>query len=189
MIRVGLIGEDPNDTSSIRNLLQQRFAEVQFKTLLKGVRGCQLNSPKLESSLKTELKTGEFKCLIYIRDLDGFGTERQKVDELQMRFDKLKKEFKQEMFFMLNIWELEALIFADIDTFNALYKTAYKFKGDVSKIKDPKGKLKRLSSKGNKVFRESHCPEIFAQMNVNTVEKNCRYFSLFLNEVKSSLIS
>lgn len=56
MVTVGLVGEDPNDTCSIKNLLASKYKDrVRFQTLARGIRGCHLDTQKLKNSLKVEL--------------------------------------------------------------------------------------------------------------------------------------
>jgi hypothetical protein len=88
---------------------------------------------------------------------------------------------------LLNIWELEALIFADITTFNKLYNTTYKFSGDQSFKKNPKEELKRITFQKKKKFNESDCPEIFENLNFNTVENNCNYFADFITDFNKKI--
>ena len=55
-IKIGLIGEDPSDTVSIKNLLKQEY-DIIFEPVLKRITGSQLDSIKYERLLITELKT------------------------------------------------------------------------------------------------------------------------------------
>ncbi len=167
MIKIGVVGEDPNDTSSVISLLSKKYPQVQFKKLAKGVTGSQLDSKKLRTSLTIEVKREQLKSIVYIRDLDGFDSEMSKLNKIHAWFANLDKEFGKTGILLTNIWELEALIFADIATFNTLYKVAHQFNGDPSKIKDPKGELKRITRNSSKKFHESHCPQIFDKLDVN----------------------
>lgn len=43
MIKVGLIGEDPNDTQAIKNLVSQKFGDkLSFKQLIKNKKGVSI---------------------------------------------------------------------------------------------------------------------------------------------------
>lgn len=88
---------------------------------------------------------------------------------------------------LLNIWELEALIFADIDTFNKRYKVSHSFKGDPMRVKEPKEVLMRITKKGAKQYKESHCPEIFSSLDIERIKANCKYFHTFITEFESKL--
>ena len=70
MIRVGLIGEDPNDTFAIKNLLEKKYkGKVQFFQLLAGIRAYHLDNLKLKRRLPIEAETKNCKLIVFIRDL------------------------------------------------------------------------------------------------------------------------
>ncbi|MDN3598141.1 DUF4276 family protein [Mucilaginibacter myungsuensis] len=147
---------------------------------MKGIRGHQLDSPKIRRALPVEFEDSGCKFVVYIRDLDGFKSQDDKLAAKQNWFKELDATVNKQGLLLLNIWELEALIFADIDTFNRLYKTNHTFKKDPMLIIDPKEALKALTS--NKKYEESHCPEIFKHLNIDEVIKNCSCFSEFITE-------
>jgi hypothetical protein len=188
MIRVGLIGEDPNDTKSVENLLNQKYnGRIQFLTLLKSVKGYQLDNPKVKKSLPIEFFDKGCNFAIYIRDLDGFGTETIKKAKRIQWFKELDSTVNKKGILLLNIWELEALIFADINVFNQLYKTSFKFKGDPTFIKEPKEVLKRITSGLRKRYHESDCPDIFKKLDFDVVKKKCSCFAEFVLELNLKL--
>jgi len=187
MVRVGLVGEDPNDTTSIKNLLEKRYkGKVHFHSLVKGIKGCQLDSPKIKKSLPIEFEDRDCKFIVYVRDLDAFKSQTDKLEAKKKWFKELDAEVNNKGLLLLNIWELEALIFGDIDTFNKVYNIKHKFPGDPTLIKDPKEELKRLTSKSKK-YKESHCPDLFKQLNIDEVEKNCSCFKEFIKEFDAKL--
>jgi len=187
MIKVGVVGEDPNDTSSVISLLSKRFTHVRFKKLGGQARGCQLDSNKLIKALRSDLEAETFKSILYIRDLDGFGSEEVKVKKAKSWFSELNDQFGNNGTLLLNIWELEALILADISTFNSDYKTNYNFKGDPAMQSNPKEILVRITKGMRKQFTVSHCPRVFNLLNIDVVEKNCGYFRQFLKDFGRSI--
>ncbi|MEO8146672.1 MAG: DUF4276 family protein [Bacteroidia bacterium] len=190
MIKIGLVGEDPNDTTSVKLLLLKKFGKsVQFQTLLKNAYGYQLDNPKAIRIMQFQFKDAKCKFIIYIRDLDGFATEKQKVAEKQNWFYQLDKAANNKGILLLNIWELEALILADIETFNRLYKSSIRFKGDPTKQKEPKEFLAYNTRNNQKKYRESDCPEIFEKLSLETVSKNCPYFKEFVSAFDKKLKS
>jgi len=54
-------------------------------------------------------------------------------------------------------------------------------------ILDPKGKLKEATRKLSKKFEESHCPDIFNQLDLNTISNNCSFFKNFLTDFDKKL--
>jgi hypothetical protein len=188
MVRIGLIGEDPNDTSSISNLLLQKYrGRILFFPLAKGIRGFQLNNPKIRRSLPIEFADKKCKFVLYIRDVDGFKSDQLKVKAVQRWFTELDSTINRTGILLNNIWELEALILADITTFNKLYGTTYNFKGDPVTIKEPKELLKQITRKQKKQYKESHCPEIFEVLNFQTVVSRCSYFKDFIENFEAKL--
>ncbi len=82
MVRIGLVGEDPNDTSAIKNLLERRYGQkAQFLPLVKGIKGHHLDGTKIKSLLPIEFDDHKCKFVIYIRDLDAFKSQTTKVKE------------------------------------------------------------------------------------------------------------
>src|SRR5207302_370947 len=98
-------------------------------------------------------------------------------------FKDLDATVNKEGILLLNIWELEALILGDVDTFNKIYNLKYSLKGDPMFIKNPKELLKELTRKSHKQYKESGCPQIFKQLNFDQVEKNCGCFREFIKEI------
>ena len=189
MIRIGLVGEDPNDTSSIANLLNNKYEQsVQFFPLIKMETGYQLdNVKKIKRKLPKEFNDKRCSFIIYIRDVDDFKTNKAKINKLYGWFKDLDSTVNNKGILLLNIWELEALILADIATFNKLYKVSHQYPGDPMVQKEPKEELMRITAHCNKNYKESHCPEIFEQLNFDNVEKNCTYFRDFIIEFDKKL--
>ncbi|MFI5136211.1 MAG: DUF4276 family protein [Sphingobacteriales bacterium] len=183
MIKIGLVGEDPNDTLSIKNLLEKKYSkQVQFFQLFRGTKGNHLDAPKIKKSLPIEFADKEFNFVIFIRDLDAFKSEEKKLQKRIEWFKGLNDVIDKKGILLLNIWELEALILGDFDAFKKAYNIKHKFKGDPMLQKEPKELLKRLTSKANKQFKESHCPDLFKHLDIDVIEKNCSCFKDFIQE-------
>ena len=184
---IGLVGEDPNDTTSIKNLLSKKYQEIQFKTVAKKVTGTKLGTEKLKKRLKIELAATNFRYIIFIADLDGLDTDANKKKIKKDWFSAINSLVSNKGIFLLNIYELEALILSDIGNFNRLFGTKLKFTGDPMMKVDPKGHLKKKTAKHRRKYTESDCPEIFEQLDIKTVAKKCKYFKEFLAELDSKL--
>ena len=90
MVKVGLVGEDPNDTLSIKNLLEKRYkGKVQFHQLAKRIQGYQLDNPKIKKSFPIEFEHQEDSFLIYIRDLDAFKSLKDREQAKTRRIQEL----------------------------------------------------------------------------------------------------
>lgn len=183
MIRVGLVGEDPNDTSSIKLLLTKKYkSRVHFCQLLKGTKGHQLDNQKTKKAVSVEIRTNKCDLTLFIRDLDGFISQEQLVAQKTAWFESLNRVSGGHNLFLLNTWELEALIFGDIITFNNCYGTTLKGNSDPMMIKNPKEELKRATYKSKRRYEESHCPEIFEKLDFNKVEAKCSLFKKFIHQ-------
>jgi hypothetical protein len=188
MIRVGLIGEDPNDTSSINNLLEKRYnRKVKFYPLAKNIKGHQLDSNKIKNTLRMEFADKKCEFIIYVRDLDAFKSEKKKLQAKLKWFKALDAFANNNGILLLNIWELEALIIGDIETFNKIYNIDYKPKQDPMFIKEPKELLKNITFNLNKKFKESSCPEIFKKLDIDKVEAACSCFKDFIQDFERRL--
>lgn len=187
-IKVGLIGEDYLDTLSIKNLLEQRYKDkVHLVPFAKGVKGTKFGMQKMVDTIKAESRVDSFKFIIYVTDLDAFESQIEKLEAKKSLFHKANDQIKTDGLLLLNIWELEALIFGDIDAFNKMYYTKEKSGRNPMFIKEPKEELKRLTFKSKKQFTVSHCPEIFKQLNIDKVEKNCTCFKKFITDFEEKL--
>ncbi len=182
MIKIGLVGEDPNDTTSIKNLLLQKFGEqVNFITLIKNKRGFQLDNLNTYRSLKIEFSTKKPDYVLFIRDADAIFTETNKIKARSRWFGKMLSAVNDKGILLMNIFELEALILADIETFNKIFSVNINYAKNVMYEKDPKEFLIQKTFKSQRTFSENDCPEIFSKLSVDQVCKNCRYFRDFLD--------
>lgn len=181
MIKVGLVGEDPSDTSSIKNLLEKRYKKrVQFYVLTPRIKGHHLDTEKLKKQLPIEANDKRCKLVIFIRDLDAFETDKKKLKARTDWFKTLDKLIDNKGLLLLNIWELEALILGDFEVFKKLYNPSKTFNGNPVFQNEPKEFLKAITSKSIRQFHESHCPDLFKKLDIGLVEKNCSCFKSFL---------
>ncbi|ERJ59342.1 DUF4276 family protein [Sphingobacterium paucimobilis] len=187
MIKIGVIGEDPNDTTAIQNLLRPKLGAIaNFKTICKNIRGCHLDSPKFYKTVGAETKSTSYDILICIRDLDAFKSESAKVLERQNWHKKIKDAANGcSTVLLLNIWELEAIIFADLIPFNKRYGVSLSFAGDPSSLKDPKERLKSETRKAKRKYVESDCKELFSELDFDKVTSRCAFFKDFLEDLRS----
>ncbi|HMQ78522.1 MAG TPA: DUF4276 family protein [Ignavibacteria bacterium] len=189
-LKIGLIGEDPNDTNSIQNLLIRKYSEkVYFKKLIRNIKGFYLDNPKTLRSLEIEFEDQKPFFVIVIRDLDGLPEDSAKIGVITNWFDSINKKLNNTGIFLLNIFELEALIFANIDVFNKAYKTKIKQNRNPMYIKEPKEELMRKSRQVNikKEYEESHAPAIFEKLDLDVLAKNCLYFRQFMDAFEKQL--
>ena len=188
MKKIGLIGEDPNDTLAIKNLLEQRYPKkFQFKQLIKNKKGYQLDNARVSHALKIEFDDFKPHHVIFIRDTDAIESEKEKIKKVLDWFKKLNSIVNNKGLLLANIYELEALILADIDSFNKLYSTKISYTKNVMLQKEPKEFLIGKTFKNKKTYSESHCPIIFEHLRVEIIIKNCRYFKEFCENLDDRL--
>lgn len=178
-IKIGLIGEAPNDTDSVKHLLSKKYTDVEFISLLKRVNGSQLDNQKTKSFLRKEYEWNKPDCVLFIRDLDGLESEVEKIRKRKEYFKEFNSVVDGKGVFLLHIFEIEALIFTDLSVLNEKYGCELRdYSSDPMLIVEPKEVLKKMTK--NK-FKEVHNSEIFKEIDFDKV-LSCRYFSDFIKE-------
>ncbi|MEQ9466269.1 MAG: DUF4276 family protein [Ekhidna sp.] len=173
MIKIGLVGEDPYDTESIKRLLLQKYnGKAQFIPLVKRIRGTQLDTRKFFNLLESAIESdSSISNVILIRDLDGLSSETWKLNAKKEWHRKCQSCSQIKKYLLLNIYELEALILGDVDFFNKKYGCRIKIDGKPSSIKKPKDLLISKTRNTTKRYRVAHNPEIFEKINFSKVLK------------------
>jgi hypothetical protein len=181
MIKVGLIGEAPSDTNSIINLLKPIYKEhVIFFTLVNDIHGSQLDNQKTKRFLRKEFENEKPEIVVFIRDLDALETDNTQQDLRKKYFSENNSVVNSKGIFLLNIFEIEALILTDINTFNQLYNTNIEYLSDPMLEPLPKEFLIKKTKNPLK-YSETDNPIIFSNLNFEQL-KSCRYFSKFIAE-------
>lgn len=185
---IGLVGEAPNDTGALQNLLSKRYSGsgIVFKTLLHDMTGDMLQSKEGYKFLRLENQLEKPDFIIFIRDLDALWTDRKKRAERVAYFRKSINIVHRKGIYLLHVFEIEALIFADIASFNKEYKTTIpelKNIADVTLIENPKEVLRNLS-KG--AYKESHNEKHFAKVDFDKLLE-VDYFKEFIAEFEAKL--
>lgn len=183
-MKIGLVGEAPNDTRAIENLLSKKYKRINFITLLNNMKGSMLDSTKTLEFLKNEYLSNKPDLIIFIRDLDSVEKGgKLKIAERGKKFNTSNRAVEGIGILLLNIYELEALILADIDTFNNHYGCSIPKVEDPMKVPEPKELLINATRLGTKEqFNVSHNPELFGLLNFDTIKQNCKYFSDFIKK-------
>ncbi len=179
-IRVGLLGESPNDTAAIKALLNQRYeAQAVFFPLLEGLTGGTLDSNKVLRALPLACDRRQPDVIVVIRDLDGFDDFGPQWDDRQQYFARINRVIGGIGLYLLNIYELEALITAHIEVFNAHYNANCRVKPDVMRIAKPKEVLTNATQRCRQTYHESHSPALLGKVEYDRLLKGCRYFRDF----------
>lgn len=184
-MKIGLVGEAPNDIQSIKNLLLKRYTDkkYEFVFMLQRINGSNLDSQKTKRFLRVEFETQKPDIVIFIRDLDAVLPNKTKIYERKHYFTSSNNVVDKKGIHLLHIYEIEALILADIETFNILYKTKIPKIIDVMCMNEPKEFLKNASRK----YSESHNSDIFNELDFDKVLE-CKYFEKFIKNLDKLLI-
>lgn len=178
-IRIGLVGENEFDSRSMKHLFQEVFKEKAIFSVVGNLKGDQVNSGKLERILQKEEE--DYDIFIIIRDLDGFMSENEKVQERENWFVKINKAIHQKGLFLLHIQKIEALILADIQAFNSWANVNIKY--EKNPMFEPKPDL-FLMRNANDKYKKSDNPEIFKKLNINMLQLNHSEFANFMKQLE-----
>jgi hypothetical protein len=182
-MKVGLVGENPNDTIAIRALLRSRLGNgIEFFDLLKNVNGDDLGNQKMKHRFRREFQIEKPDIVLFIRDLDALESDLDQMERRKAYFGEWNNVVDRKGIFLLNIFELEALIWADIESYNTYAKLSIQPPFDPMLIVDPKGELRKHGP-----YNEGQAREIFLLLRPDIVAQNCRYFADFLLEFEKRL--
>ncbi len=193
MKRIGIISENyNNDSKAVAYLLKKRFGkQATFIPLLKSISGKGLEEiRKVAAILKTEISKNSIDLLILVRDLDALISDKKEIKRVENWAQTIKKKLTTDQKLFIVIFELEALILADINTFNGVYKTKYQLKTSPKFQSEPKELLKQITRKTKRKYKESDTPEIFQQLNFQKVYQNHKgenSFQSFIDELTTIL--
>ncbi|WP_375417465.1 hypothetical protein [uncultured Hymenobacter sp.] len=189
-VRIGLLGESPNDTAALKVLLQQRYAErIHVFALLKNLKADKVAGLKALRMLPKVYASERPDIVVFTRDLDALASDTAQVMKRQQEFDDINGCVGGKGIFLLHIYEFEALIMAHIAPFNALYTCVCKPQADPMRIIDPKGELRKASRKGKRgEYSENDCEEICRRLDYTELVKNCTYFRRFDQEFANRLL-
>ena len=184
-MKIGLVGEAPNDTQSIKNLLQKRYTDkkYEFVFMLQRINGSNLDSQRTKRFLRIEFESQKPDIVIFIRDLDSILPNKPKLYDRKNYFTSSNNVVNKRGIHLLHIYEIEALILSDIETFNKIYNTKIEKIDNVMSISEPKELLKNAS----KNYNESHNSEIFNKLDFDKVLE-CIYFKKFIKNLDKSLM-
>ena len=177
-MKIGLVGEAPNDTQAIKNLMKKRYRTgYDFFFLLNNINGSDLDSQKIKRLLRKEYEIRKPDIIIFIRDLDSVIPNKQKVNERKRYFTNSNSVIDKTGVFLLHIYEIEAIILSDIEVFNRIYNCSLNFVDNPMEVEEPKEYLRNRV----KEYNESHNPDIFNEIRFDKALK-CKYFKSFISK-------
>ncbi|AMR28067.1 hypothetical protein A0257_13850 [Hymenobacter psoromatis] len=152
---------------------------MEFFTLLNKINGDMLEDAETFRNLRKEYEWEKPNLVIVIRDLDSLQTKGAKWQQRQKYFRKVATVVEQKSLPLLSIYEIEALICADIAAFNSRFGCACAQPADPMAIPEPKEWLKAAIPRGQPTYSVGHCASLLAAVDYDTVVTNCRYFAAF----------
>lgn len=185
MVKVGLVGENPNDTVAIENLLNQEFSgRCRFETMIKRINGSRLDDQKTKHLLRKSFEKLNPDIVCFIRDLDALKANKAQLALRKSYFTENNSIVNGCGVYLLHIWEIEAFILADVEVFNRKFGTKLTQQKDVMLIPEPKEVLEN-ASKGD--YHEYDCPELLANVSYEKLKQHCQYFADFLTTFTSQV--
>lgn len=183
-MKIGLVGEAPNDTLAMRNLLLKRYSELEYEfiDMLDNIPGSLLDHQKTKRLLRLEYQIKKPDWVIFIRDLDALVSDRKKLNQRRNYFTSSNSVVDKKGTLMLHIFEIEALILADIETFNEIYGTSVDKIENPMSIHEPKELLKSFSKK----YNEIHNGKIFEKIDFDKAME-CAFFFKFIRNFDKAL--
>jgi len=183
-MKIGLVGEAPNDTNSIQYLLEKKYPEPEyvFVSMLDRIPGSNLDSQKTKRLLRIEYESKSPDLIVFIRDLDSLKSDKTQLHKRKEYFTASNSVVDKKGLFLLHIYEIEALILADIQTFNKIYGCEIEPVENPMLIEEPKEYL-RVRAKG---YNESDNPDIFKFVDFEKTF-NCEYFEEFIHKLEKKI--
>jgi hypothetical protein len=170
---MGILGENyENDAKAFAAFLTPQYVgQIEFVPIGNTLNG---GTPPIRKVLqllpatKDKYKLDALLCMLDLdTDLATKWAERRKW------FTEISKGTNLKSVFFLAVMELEALILADIDTFNKIFTTSVKYTNNPKAEPNPKAKLRTWTerSKAKRQYAEKDALEIFKKLDFETVYK------------------
>jgi hypothetical protein len=170
MTRIGIISENyKNDASAFKAFLTPQYAgKIEFIPLFRG----QDSAPPTNKVIRTmpgDILKHKLDAVLCMRDLDKEAERTMK----NQWFKAIQKGISIRSIFFLAVMELEALILADIDTFNNKYGIKGNYDKDPKFEEKPKELLKARTEKpkAKKQYHQNDCLDIFTELRFDIVYK------------------
>ena len=176
VLKIGIISEHhSNDGEPIATLLQRYFPEkAKFEQLCRGYRGDRLDTEECFIDLEAQYLEFNPDLIVFVRDLDN----EQKREIRSDYFEKCTAcDYIKQQIHLLFVYEIEALVLADLDVTTRFYYLKKSLKAVKSPVKEtnPKDFLKAavLEATGKKrKYTESDMRELAKLFDLELLKKN-----------------
>jgi hypothetical protein len=181
-MKIGLVGESPNDTVSIQSLLSQIFPDFEYVTMIRNLTGAQLEQVQpTKSLLRIEYQIQKPDVVVFVRDLDGLPNDQEQIRRRKEYFAEFRTVVDNKALPLLIIYEIEAYILAHIDVFNQRFNCQVPDHADPTLVKEPKEVLKSYCKR----YAEGHNAKIFEEIDAHIVMDKCASFAKLVDELKA----
>ena len=189
MIRIGIIGENyQNDACAFKAFMTPQYKSlIEFIPILNSLNGGVPPVEKVVRMIPTESRKHKLDAVLCLFDLD----EEAKRLKRTAWFKIFQKGVVLKSIFYLVVMEMEALILADMETFNDIYGIKGQYVKDPKQQENPKKVLKDKTSKAKRTYHENDAVEIFKQLRFDIVRKNHKgedSFDAFIDEFEEQFI-
>ncbi len=169
MIRIGIIGENyQNDACAFKAFMTPQYkGKIEFVPIGRGLNGGDLPERAIIDEVSRATKKEKLNAVLIMRDLDN----EAKRPKRNLWFENVRKAATVDSIFYLAVMELEALILADIDTFNEIYGIKGQYTKNPKFEADPKQVLKNRTSHTNKKYKPNDALDIFTRLDFEIVYK------------------
>jgi hypothetical protein len=171
MMRIGIVGENfQNDACAFKAIMTPQYkGQVEFVPIGNTLNGKIFATKKVLSTIPTLVKVKNLDAVLFVCDLDNESKRRERYQW----FSTIQKNVHFKSILFIAVMELEALILADIETFNKIYEVSIQYTKNPKFEKDPKGFLmeKTEKPKSKRKYEEKHAFEIFSNLRFDTVYK------------------
>lgn len=197
-MKIGIISENYfYDSTAYRNLFNKhtfkkgkKTLKVSFVPIGKNIEGNNILTPKAIKTINVECQQKNIDFVILAKDLDALPSQKKKILEISNKIEQIAKQTIPTIIPFIVIFEQEALILADIQAFNEIYSTKSTFSKHPMFQKEPKELLKQLTNKTKRKFKESDTPEIFQELDFQTVyqkHNGDNSFQSFIDQLESAI--
>jgi len=201
---IAIIAESPNDSDPIAGLLARYFPDCECYPLLTNIRGGSLDGGRFPTLVRRAFLNSDPKpdILVAVRDLDALANDSHQVQLRKEFFSKLRNVINQKsksatkasssprkevpFAFLLCIYEFEALLLADLNVVNEYYNVVLDEVDAPEAQSEPKEWLKvRTQSSAKGPYQESHCPDLFPNLNIGDLCEKLPQFDKFIQRLES----
>jgi hypothetical protein len=185
-IKVGLVGESPNDTVAVKALWERYYSDkdVEFFVLIQRIRGSELDNKSTKKKLEAEFREEKPDSVVLIRDLDALKSDNKKLQARRKWLTSLNKVCKDSCILLLNIYEIEAWLLADTTPINSRYAINVSSYDYPETIVQPKEELQRLT---NRQYSEYYCRELIPKLNVELLKAKLPQYQQFSQKFEEKL--